>query len=111
MPAYQNGSSLARIDGVDIVIEWTASECPYDFNGEWLEVAGAKLGHVHLHANTQLGRIQVWILEKWSWEEHFLKDLETDFGDVTIAMRKVLRNPTFISAVAHVQRTQRSHQV
>jgi len=74
-------------------------------------VAGAKLGHVHLHVNTRLERVQAWVLEKWSWEEHFLKDLDVEnFGDVTNATRTALRNPTFILTVARVQLTEQTYQ-
>jgi len=73
-------------------------------------VAGAKLGHVHLHVNTKLERVQAWVLEKWSWEEHFLKDLEDNFGDVANATRTALRNPTFILTIARVQCTEQAYQ-
>jgi len=75
-------------------------------------VVGAKLGHVHLHVNTQLERVQAWVLEKWSWEEHFLKDqdLEDDFGDVMNATRTALRNEAFVLTVAHMQRTEQTCQ-
>lgn len=106
MTACQKGTLSARIDDVDITIEWTVSESAYDYNGEWLHIEDAEVGHVHLHVNTHLQRIQAWILEKWAWEEHFLQQ-ENDKGNLTIS--KVLQNPKFISTVSHVQRTQQPY--
>jgi hypothetical protein len=57
MTACQKGRSCARIDGVDITIEWTASESAYDYSGEWLHIEDAKVGHVHLHVNTHLAPV------------------------------------------------------
>jgi len=109
MTACQKGRLCARIDGVDITIEWTASESAYDYSGEWLHIEDAKVGHVHLHVNTHLERIQAWILEKWTWEEHFLKQEESDHDfEANLTISKVLQNPKFISTVSHVQRTCRA---
>lgn len=110
MTAWQKGRSCTRIDGVDVTIEWTASKSVYDYSGEWLHIEDARVGHVHLHVNTHLERIQAWILEKWAWEEHFLKQEENDFGaNLNLTISKVLQNPKFISTVCQVQRTRHAY--
>lgn len=62
---------MIEVDGLKIF--WTSSASGSDYDGRRLKILEAEIGHLHFHTNTKSTRIQAWILESKSWEEHTVK--------------------------------------
>ena len=70
MPSYIQKNR--RIDGRNF--DWTISTSHFDFDHRWISIPEANIGHFHSHLNSERQRVQVWILEKWGWEEYLITE-------------------------------------
>ena len=70
MPPYKLFAKKVGDSGTFISFSVTQSTC--DFSDQWIQIPEADLGHVHFHINCTQQRVQGWILEGRSWEEHLV---------------------------------------
>jgi len=68
MPSYVRKSR--QINGHNF--DWTISTSHFDLHYRWISISEANIGHLHFHINSEKWRVQVWIFEKWGWEEYFI---------------------------------------
>ena len=100
MPTYRKGKT--QISSL-LTVDWTFSESAFDFNGRWIVIDGAEIGHVHFHLNTTMGRIQIWILESKAWEEHIFRQGECDHRGDHDDMTRIFQNGNLISLIVHAK--------
>jgi hypothetical protein len=70
MPSYIQKNR--QINGHNF--NWTISSSHFDFDHRWISIPEANIGHFHFHLNSERQRVQVWILEKWGWEEYLITE-------------------------------------
>ena len=100
MPTHHKGKT--QISSL-LTIDWMFSESAFDFNGQWIIIDGAKIGHVHFHLNMTIGRIQIWILESKAWEEHIFRQGECDHRGNHDDMTRIFQNGILISLIVHAK--------
>ena len=78
MPAYVTRS--VNVNNVDVI--WSESSSNFDISGRYISIPDAQIGHIHFHVNQRAQRVQSWVLEKRSWEEHYinLRNLRDDYS-------------------------------
>ena len=100
MPTYRRGET--QISSL-LTVDWTFSESAFDFDGRWIKINAVEIGHVHFHLNTTMGRIQIWILESKSWEEHIFRQSECDHRGDHDDMTRIFQNRNLISLIVHAK--------
>lgn len=51
-------------------IIWTISTSDSNLDTRFVNVPEAKIGHLYFHLNATAARVQVWVLERKTWEEY-----------------------------------------
>lgn len=95
--SYHN-MQMIEIDGLEVF--WTSSTSESDYDGRLLRILEAEIGHLHFHTNTKSSRIQVWILESKSWEEHAVKRGES----MVLKIEEMVRESYWLGLVCNARR-------
>ncbi len=86
------------VGGLEIFWTSSASECDYD--DSLLRFLEAEIGHLHFHTNRKSSRIQVWILESKSWEEHAVNRGER----MELIIEEMVRESYWLGLVCNARR-------